>query len=187
MHKKKLRLGTHQTPASAKKLVMEGQRPDLPCTQDSICELSQVRSDHMVLTASFIGKTIRIMLDCGANRNYISLRIGQLFYDRVTEKEHPYPLTMADGSPADHNDGWVRKEILGAQLTIGYHDEDVNVDITNIRYDMILGMAWLRQHNPVIDWKKRTLEFPNCSHGIKQTGDRSSQVPIARAIWVRPA
>jgi hypothetical protein len=48
-------------------------------------------------------------------------------------------------------------------------------------------MSWLEEHDPRINWRKRTFEFPNYSHGAK-TGDRSSlKVPFVKAIWVRPA
>ena len=116
------------------------------------------------------------MLDSGANRNYASMRMGQALRRLTHEKENPYPLMLADGAPTNHNDGWIRREIRKASLTIGGHEETIDLDITNIRYDMILGMAWLRLHNPAIDWGKRTLEF-NCSH---------QPVPIVKAIWVRP-
>ena len=56
----------------------------------------------------------------------------------------------------------------------------------NIKYDIILGMLWLRIHNLTVNWQTRILKFPNYSHGTKK-GDRLSlKVPIVKAIWVRP-
>ena len=94
---------------------------------------------------------------------------------------------MADGSPVEHDDGWIRKELQNVTLTIEEHQEIITLDIVNIKYDIILGMAWLQQHNPVIDWKTRILKFPACSHRRSNMGDRSPpKVPFAKAIWVRP-
>ena len=47
-------------------------------------------------------------------------------------------------------------------------------------------MNWLEKHNLYINWKKRTIAFPNCSHGTKKEDRSSSTVPLAKAIWVRP-
>ena len=93
---------------------------------------------------------------------------------------------MADGTPADYDDGWIRKELRNVRLSINNHEETTTLDIVKIKYDIILGMEWLTQHNPIIDWKKRTLEFPNCRHGTTTEDRSSSKVPFAKAIWVRP-
>ena len=64
----------------------------------------------------------------------------------------------------------------------------VTLDVTEIpKYDVVLGMAWLHQHNPQIDWRSRTLTFPSCSMEDKTDGRSPSKVPVIKAIWVRPA
>ena len=93
---------------------------------------------------------------------------------------------MADGKPVDHEDGWIRNELQDVQLTIGQHTERISLDIVNIKYDMILGMSWLRIHNPTVNWQTRILKFPNCSHGTNKGDGSSSKVPSVKAIWVRP-
>ena len=60
------------------------------------------------------------------------------------------------------------------------------LDIIKIKYNIILGMEWLTQHNLIIDWKKRTLEFLNCRHGMTMEDRSSSKVLFVKAIWVRP-
>ena len=103
----------------------------------------------------------------------------------MEQKKYPYPLTMADGTPVEYGDGYVRQHLRNVMLKISDHDEVLNLDIVQIKYDIVLGMPWLRHHNPTVDWKNRVLTFPNCNHG--KEGNRSiPNVPIARAIWVRP-
>lgn len=93
---------------------------------------------------------------------------------------------MADETPVDYDAGWIRKELRGVELCILGHKEKLSLDIVNLRYDIVLGMAWLVTHNLKIDWKAQVLEFPLCSYGT-ETGDRLSlRVPFAKAIWVRP-
>ena len=157
-----------------------------PEKPQSICMMMPSRSDHLVLTAKLQGEPVRIMIDSGANRSYASLRLGSKLAQDKRKNDEPYPLTMADGKPVDQDGGWIRNELRDVQLTLGQHTERLTLDIVNIKYDIILGMSWLRLHNPTVNWQTRILEFPNCSHGRKP-GDRSSpKVPIAKAIWVRP-
>ena len=59
---------------------------------------------------------------------------------------------MADGKPVDHKDGWIRNELWDVQLTIGQHTKWILLDIVNIKYDIILGMLWLRIHNLTVNW-----------------------------------
>ena len=128
---------------------------------------------------------MRIMVDSGANVNYVGMGAAYWLKTYWYDKEQPYQLDMADSNLIKRDQGWVKKELWDIQLQIQGYKENIALDIVDIKYDVILGMEWLAQHNPVIDWKKRTLEFPNCSHGQMET--RSvSKVPFAKAIWVRP-
>ena len=144
--------------------------------------MDTLRNDHIVLTADVEGKPVRVMVDSGASASYASPRVRQQLKDRVRTKVKPYPLNMADGSPTDYGGGWIREELHGIRLRIGHHEERINLDIVSIKYDILLGMDWLRRHNPVIDWKARTLKFPDCSRE-NRTGDRSPPtVPFVKAI-----
>jgi hypothetical protein len=44
------------------------------------------------------------------------------------------------------------------------HQEEVRFDIAQIgEHQAILGMPWIRKHNPDIDWVKGTVTFSRCS------------------------
>ena len=58
---------------------------------------------------------------------------------------------MADGKPVDHEDGWIRNELRDVQLTIGQYTKRILLDIVNIKYDIILGILWLRIHNLTVN------------------------------------
>ena len=58
----------------------------------------------MVLTARIEDETIRVIIDCGANRNYASIRLGNKLVKKRRQKDHLYPLTMADDSPVEQDD-----------------------------------------------------------------------------------
>ena len=131
------------------------------------------------------------MIDSGANGNYASTQLAERIGKQ--QKPQPYPLNMADGTPMDYEGGWVRHEIRETRLDISNHTELITLDVAPIKYDIILGMKWLQEHSPQIDWKQRILRFSECNHrkrGKKRdpTLDegRTDLTPQTRAIWVRP-
>ena len=128
---------------------------------------------------------VQVLIDSGATRDFVSTKTAKLIAGKLYEKEHPYPLTMADGSPVQHEGGWITKYLREVRLKISDHDEVINLDVVQVKYDVVLGTPWLRRHNPQIDWVKKTLKFPLCS--TDRMGNRSfPKVPMAQAIWVRP-
>ena len=52
----------------------------------------------MVLTAVLADREVRVMLNSGANQNYISTTLSQRFDRYKRKKELPYSLSMANGS-----------------------------------------------------------------------------------------
>ena len=141
---------------------------------------------HLVFNGMLQGLPVRIMIDSGSNSSYVSSSMGQKLKSWNKNKTHPYPLNLADGTPTSYGDGWIRNELRAVSLDIQGHVESIDLDILPIKYDILLGMAWLSTHNPLIKWKERVLEFPNCSPGCNK-GDRSSpKVTFAKAIWLRP-
>jgi hypothetical protein len=143
------------------------------------------KAEQIILQATLEELPVRVMIDSGAQGNFVSHNLGQRLGTLQRKKENPYRLTMADGTPTEQDDGWIRKELHQAELKINGHRERLSMDITQIKHDIILGMGWLRKHNPSINWKTGILEFPNCSHGTKMGGRSPSKVPFAKAIWVR--
>lgn len=65
----------------------------------------------------------------------------------------------------------MKTETIPIHLDISGHYEQVVLDITDIKYNIILSILWLKYYNPVTDQKARTLTFPNYdydgSHDIK--------------------
>ena len=100
--------------------------------------------------AKLAGERVRLMIDSGANQNYVSTQIAEKLKVYRETRPVPYPLTMADGSTT----GWVRERLHQIQLTIGKHNEKISLDITALpKYDVVLGIVWLHDYNPKIDWK----------------------------------
>src|ERR1700677_4982069 len=52
-------------------------------------------------------------------------------------------------------------------LCIGSHEEKIVLDVMELgRHPLILGIPWLKVHNPTIDWTSHRVTFasPFCSH-----------------------
>jgi hypothetical protein len=61
------------------------------------------------------------------------------------------------------NGGTVIKKTTPILVDIQGHWERVNFDIIRIStYDAVLGLSWLAQHNPTINYKDRTMVFNDC-------------------------
>jgi hypothetical protein len=102
------------------------------------------------------------MVDSGAQGNYISPRtvIEHGFYTRV--KPAKYALVLANGTTAGA--GPVEVETYPIGMGMGGHWELVGFDVTDIgKHDVILGLPWMKEHNPEIDWASEQLKFTRCS------------------------
>jgi len=99
------------------------------------------------------GVQVRALVDCGAQGNFISkvamLRAGL----QPTQKADPYEITMANG-----HSKWITHEVY-ATLTDKHESQTrVTLDVFELAtHDIILGLPWLQDQNPVINWKKRTV------------------------------
>jgi hypothetical protein len=113
------------------------------------------------------GHRARVLLDCGASSNYITWRIARQHGFRLTQKQHPYRLGLADGSHADH--GMITRETVGLTMNIEEHQEVISFDVFDSSWDAVLGIPWLEKWNPQINWRHKTLEFPD--EGRKVSGN----------------
>ena len=63
------------------------------------------RLTHIVLIARLEYIAVRVMIDYGANRNYVLTRVANALRDRARYKDNPYSLTIVDGTPVDYDGG----------------------------------------------------------------------------------
>ncbi len=56
-------------------------------------------------------------------------------------------------------DGRVDEEMKPLPVAIQQRHEEVTFDIVGMAvHDTVLGMPWLKEHNPEVDWKERVLK-----------------------------
>jgi transposase InsO family protein len=68
-------------------------------------------------------------------------------------KENPYPLVTISGDPVSYGNGVIRIETEPLELKIEGRRVVMSFDILPLGNDeAVLGMPWLREYNPKIDW-----------------------------------
>jgi hypothetical protein len=115
------------------------------------------------IRATLRGKPLRVMVDSGAMGNFISPRTVAKINAPI-KSITPYELQVVDGTKVLYNDGVIDQGIVHSRLVVeGGHTESLSFDIAPIgRHDAILGMPWIKKHNPDIDWSAETLTFSRC-------------------------
>ncbi|GBG71508.1 hypothetical protein CBR_g8925 [Chara braunii] len=104
-----------------------------------------------------IGKaTCSALIDCGASRNYMSqdfmVHVG--LGPRVRRKSQPTQATLADG----HTHKSIDRCIDDVPVCFAPHvSEAVSFDILNTKFNMILGISWLRSEDHPVNFYRRTV------------------------------
>ena len=57
----------------------------------------------------------------------------------------------------------ITHKVRQVTLSIQEHKEKIDLDVFGLAtHDIILGLPWLREHNPRIDWKSKVFQFECC-------------------------
>ena len=103
---------------------------------------------------------MQALLDSGAQANYISgkalLRAGL----QPRQKQRSYELHVANGEQMPH-ESTIKHEVT-TRLNIQGYQRRIHLDVFGLAaHDLILGLPWLRENNPQIDWGKGSISFRN--------------------------
>ncbi|EJF63149.1 hypothetical protein DICSQDRAFT_56383, partial [Dichomitus squalens LYAD-421 SS1] len=125
------------------------------------------------------------MVDSGATTKFLHRRF--VARNQVTTRKlaKPIPLYNIDGS--ENRDGTIT-EVAVLTMKISDREEEVAFVVTDIgEEDVIIGLDWLREHNPEIDWAHGSLRLSQCPDSCPATHKASKPVENeARDTGVRP-
>ena len=100
------------------------------------------------------------MVDSGASATFLSSHFVERNRVRTEPLPRPISLTNADGSK--NSIGMVTR-VAPIGLTVGTHQEGIRAIVADLgNEDMIIGVDWLRYHNPEIDWRAGELDLSRC-------------------------
>lgn len=115
------------------------------------------------------------LVDSGASNNFISQSFVQRFNLTLTPKAEPLALFVIDGRPIESGP---ITHFCSIQVYFGDTSRTIHFDVTQIgTYPMVLGIPFLRDLNPSIDWRRGRLSIQLNPRGPATTIDGLSFVP----------
>ena len=131
---------------------------DTSSPSSSASQIHQLVSNprSLVKLDGFIeGHPAVFLVDCGATNQFVDdgfVAKHQLVASSVPSPEY---VTLANGTRVPAG-----SIVRAAGVHIGTYADSVDfVSIPLVGYDAILGMSWLHQHNPKIDWREKRIRF----------------------------
>jgi hypothetical protein len=126
-----------------------------------------------------------VLVDCGASGDFISERFVQQHNLKLTPTAGTdrgrvkQSVTLADGTV---------KQLAGmlskASLVIGTYSDGINLSVMPLQgYDCILGMTWLTQHKPHIQWTERIVQFSHKNkHHVLRASDPHTEPTVCASV-----
>jgi len=110
--------------------------------------------DHIMVKIQLPGEkesvTINAMIASGATEDFIDREVCNKHGIKMINAKNPREIYLADRKPSAM--GPVT-HMTKAPMDICSHRELAIFQVANLQnHEVILGMPWLREHNPTIDW-----------------------------------
>jgi len=118
-------------------------------------------NDHIMVTIRLHGTTrqttIKAMIDSGATKDFIDKGFCSKYNIRTTRAKMIREVYLADGQPSAMGPITHTAKV---PMDIGSHRELATFQVAKLpNHEVILGMPWLKQHSPRIDWGQGKITF----------------------------
>jgi hypothetical protein len=102
----------------------------------------------------------KALIDCGATGEHMHKEYASKNEYRLRPLKEPIALYNVDGT---RNRVGEITYYIKAYMKIGVHQETIRFFVSDIgNHDIILGMRWLRKHDPTIGWRDATVKLDKC-------------------------
>jgi len=142
--------------------------------------------DHIMVKIQLHGEnesvTINAMIDSGATENFIDREVCNKHGIKMIKAKKPREIYLADGKPSAM--GPVT-HMMKVPMDISSHRELATFQVANLQnHEVILGMPWLREHNPTIDWNDKRITFNSerCTTWCLKSSPVAYAVPEDKAL-----
>lgn len=110
-------------------------------------------------------KEVVAMVDCGTSNTFLNRHFIEIIQVRTRTLTDPIDVYNVDGSI---NKAGQIKEVAMLTMDIDGHSEKVAFPVTDIgKEDVIIGLDWLRKHNPDVNWEDGSLRLSCCPDSCK--------------------
>jgi hypothetical protein len=135
---------------------------------------------HFHILIELVGKThtqkITAMVDCSASLPFLSGRFVKQHH--VLMKLLPSPIMLYNIDMTENKAGTITHS-AELEVRAGTHREKLCFPVTNVGLeDVVLGITWLCDHNPEIDWTAGKLSFTRCTCSGSLQDASPPKVPI---------
>ncbi|KAL6171371.1 hypothetical protein ACJQWK_02391 [Exserohilum turcicum] len=97
-------------------------------------------------------------IDSGAARTMISPRVVEKYDIPHQAKKVPMRVVLADDNPMAYGNDMIRLETKLVPMELAGRKSHVKINIMDLgEEDILIGYDWLLEHNPAIDWQKKTI------------------------------
>jgi hypothetical protein len=128
---------------------------------------------------------VSVLVDSGATFSFIDQTFVVQHNIPVIKKSTPVSVEVIDGRTIVSSA--ITHGTTPLKLCIGKHTEKIILNIISTpHHPIILGLPWLEAHNPIIDWRSRTLTFnaQQCTsqepHAQKNTLSSPAKNPVVK-------
>ena len=126
--------------------------------------------------------TINTMIDSGATEDFIDREVCNNHGIKMIKAKNPSEIYLADGKPRAMGP---ITHMTKVPMDISSHRELATFQVGNLQnHEVILGMPWLREHNPTIDWNDKRITFNSerCTTWCLESSPVAYAVPEDRAL-----
>jgi len=118
-------------------------------------------NDHIMVKIQLHGGkesvTINAMIDLGATEDFIDREVCNNHGIKMIQTKNPKEIYLADGKPSAM--GPVT-HMTKVPMDISSHRQLATFQVAKLQnHEVILGMPWLGEHNPTIDWHDKRITF----------------------------
>ena len=100
------------------------------------------------------------LIDSGCTKSCIDAGLVERFKIPKKKLRVPMPVYNADGTL---NQLGKITEYVEVRMMVGDHSERIQLAVTKLgNPELFLGMDWLKDHNPSVDWTQGKLSFDRC-------------------------
>jgi hypothetical protein len=101
---------------------------------------------------------VSALVDFNATSSFIDQTFVARHNIHVVKKSTPVPMEVIDGRTIASDA--ITHETTPLELCINKHVEKIVLNIiSTLHHPVILSLPWLEAHNPIIDWRSKTLTF----------------------------